>query len=416
PAPTDWSQFVGMRLEIMPRLLGLTVALELERGRPDTALRTVREFRIKALRSLRQGSALSTMNVEQRAKWEEARTRYETLKQEHADAVDANWSLSTEDLALALVSQSKQQEKVDAALADALQILNPMSAMDLRPPGPDETMVAWVPSSDRWVGLIADASGVRSVDGPETTAQGTELAHGLVASLQGHIGDTGQLTFLPFGAVHDLELHSAPWGEARLIDAFDLAWSLDMPTEDATTRGNEIWVIGDPDSTLPGARAEAEALAKTTKTTLLLGEAANRDMTLAALSRASMLHYAGHGTLDPEEAFRSGLTLADSTLDVADVLSLSSAPSFVVLSGCETGRSRGDRRVATLGIAQAFLLSGSHVVVASSSPVADQHTTALLAGLLKPDTTPYQMVHALNERQRASLHPEKSLRWKAWIR
>ncbi|HMV68925.1 MAG TPA: CHAT domain-containing protein [Myxococcota bacterium] len=73
--------------------------------------------------------------------------------------------------------------------------------------------------------------------------------------------------------------------------------------------------------------------------------------------------------------------LADgAALTAADVLSGPPPPARVVLSGCETGRTR-PTDVETLGLAQAFVVAGAGAVVASVRPVDDAEAAVWMAAL-----------------------------------
>jgi CHAT domain-containing protein len=91
---------------------------------------------------------------------------------------------------------------------------------------------------------------------------------------------------------------------------------------------------------------------------------------LAELATAELLHFAGHGD------FRGGvwdghLLLSDEgKLSISDILALPHVPERVVLSGCETAKSRSTS-VENIGLAQAFLAAGTRVAVASSRKVDD---------------------------------------------
>jgi cellulose synthase operon protein C len=58
-------------------------------------------------------------------------------------------------------------------------------------------------------------------------------------------------------------------------------------------------------------------------------------------------------------------------LTLGDLLALNRVPAWVVLSGCETGRSSAEIPVESLGLAHAFLLAGSRAVIASTRRADD---------------------------------------------
>ena len=102
------------------------------------------------------------------------------------------------------------------------------------------------------------------------------------------------------------------------------------------------------------------------------------------LATADLLHYAGHGTYSGFGGWESSLLLAEETrLTLGDLLALKRVPTWVVLSGCDTGRSSAETPVEGLGLAHAFLLAGSQAVVASTGPAADRTVPAFFAELYR---------------------------------
>lgn len=417
PSYTEPSAFFGMNLRVAPRLVALQVELALADEDPAQAFALLRRLRAGSTWHARRLDQISKLSDADRAAFEAARERHEGLVAELADEVSANWSLSGEALVRAEAEQQRVRERLDRALSDALALLPEPDLDDgLRAPARGELLVAFVPVDGRWVAFLADADRVRVLDGPADTPEAEALTEGLVALLLPHLDGVEQLTILPWGPVHDLDLHTRPHEGVRLIDRVDVAWSMDLPPAPAVARSQGLVVVGDPDGTLPAARAEASAVAAPVQATLLLGAQATRESTLSALEGASAWHFAGHGRLAAERSWRSGLQLSDGRLDVSDLLSLRAAPRLTVLSGCETGRAPRRHGVATLGMAQALLVSGGEAVVASSRPVVDADAATRVSGLLLGDPTAEELVSRLNASQRDASPTTDSGAWRVWIR
>jgi CHAT domain-containing protein len=115
-----------------------------------------------------------------------------------------------------------------------------------------------------------------------------------------------------------------------------------------------------------------ELLAKKgTPAALIAARDATRKNVVAAMSDASLLHFAGHGTFGERSVWDSVLPLADSGgLRVGDILALPSVPRAVVLSGCETAET-SELSGQQLGLAQAFVINGADVVIAVARSVSD---------------------------------------------
>jgi CHAT domain-containing protein len=139
---------------------------------------------------------------------------------------------------------------------------------------------------------------------------------------------------------------------------------------------------------LPGAAAEVRAIAaQYGNTVLLAGSAATRTAFEAALRQASILHYAGHAVFDDERPDQSVLVLAPGSDDAErgriTATDLERADlghvRLVVLSACETIRSRSGRSGGFAGLAGAFLAAGAGGVVGSLWPVDDRLTQELMS-------------------------------------
>lgn len=415
PSHIDRSAFVGLRYRVTPRVVSLLARIQVDDGRPDEALRTVRLTRARALRSLRLAADLSHLPSGQRARFEAAREEFLASRLALAEAAARRWTLSAHALAAADQAHSELRQRTDRALGEALELLEANDDAPLRRPDPDEVLVLWIPVDERWLGLGRGPRGVFARPGPSIHMEGDELAAALVHSIADELSGAQRLTILPWGALHELDVHLAPHNGAPLLQAVEVVWSLDLPPRRPQQPGKIALVVGDPQSNLPNARREAEAVASRLDATLLAGDGAGVDAVLAALPDADRFHYAGHGMLDADDAFRSGLSMSDDVLDVGDLLSLPAAPRLVVLSGCETGRTNAHARVASIGIAQALILAGSDAVVASNRPVADAASVNRIAGLLDGADDPSGLIAALHEMQAAAASTSDPGAWRVWV-
>jgi len=199
-------------------------------------------------------------------------------------------------------------------------------------------------------------------------------------------------------------------------------YSVDLPVRPATGPARHLAkavVVADPRGDLPQARREGdEVLAQLrprfARIAALLGAGAETvtSRLRAELRGADLFHYAGHARQAGTDSMESGLILsAGQELSIADVLTLEQAPAAVVLSGCETGL--GDRRaVADLGLAQAFVLGGATLVVASTRRVDDGTTRALMTLLYQHRSE--DLAAALQVAQGTLLARSDHLDWSAF--
>jgi len=129
---------------------------------------------------------------------------------------------------------------------------------------------------------------------------------------------------------------------------------------------------------LPGADAEARAVAAVHGVTPIVAAEATAERVLRSIDGAALVHLATHGRLAPHNALFSQLVLADGPLFAYDVERLARAPHTVVLAACESGRSVVCAGDELLGLGAMFLAHGSSQLVASPLPVPDAETAPLM--------------------------------------
>lgn len=101
-------------------------------------------------------------------------------------------------------------------------------------------------------------------------------------------------------------------------------------------------------------------------------------------SRWKAVHLSCHATVDAAQPFLSGLALgpekgSDGVLSVGEVFGGHIDAELVVLSGCETALGGDLRGEGSVGLVSAFLAAGADRVLASTWPVDDAATAALMA-------------------------------------
>ncbi|WP_204154606.1 tetratricopeptide repeat protein [Leptolyngbya sp. CCY15150] len=174
--------------------------------------------------------------------------------------------------------------------------------------------------------------------------------------------------------------------------------------QQATTATGDPLIIGNPImpsiwnpatgedenlSSLPGAEAEAIAIAEVFNTEPLLWEQASETTVTRRMATAPLLHFATHGLLDYGDPTATGvrdfpgaIALAagegnDGLLTSAEIFDLTLSAELVVLSACDTGRGRitGD---GVIGLSRAFIQAGVPQVLVSLWAVPDAPTAELM--------------------------------------
>ncbi len=202
----------------------------------------------------------------------------------------------------------------------------------------------------------------------------------------------GALALVPFAALEatdgGLLLERFTVSLAPSVEALALRSVNTMPVP----AGSRALVVGDPELTdatrdldrLPGAHAEAIAIAQLLDAEPLIGEEATKHAVVEALTRAPMVHLACHGLLEhrtDDAGWRGALALAspsgDGLLSAQEIAAMYIPARLAVLSACDTGSGRVTAD-GVLGLARAFLAAGTRSVVVSLWRVDDSATADLM--------------------------------------
>ncbi|MEH6359789.1 MAG: CHAT domain-containing protein, partial [Amylibacter sp.] len=196
------------------------------------------------------------------------------------------------------------------------------------------------------------------------------------------ISPVGVLSNLPFNAlVSDMSDDTPKYAvQSWPIAVAPSLYALNMMMSHTNSYSTNHVVFGDPDGSLPGARAEAEEIAAILEpdtVELRQGEEATYDELLFYAEDARFLHLATHGKLDHKSPRNSYLLLAEGRrLNLPQIMTLPlENTDLVFLSACETGIGTDGLEYRT--IAHAFAHAGAPAVVASFWQVEDSATKQL---------------------------------------
>jgi tetratricopeptide (TPR) repeat protein len=380
-------------------IVSLHVELLLDQGGNALAMDAARHARSRLLRQVEHGDRLASLSAERRARWERLLTAYQQRRTALEERARDDWRLPGDQLREEQAARRVETEGVRGLLDRALLVLGaPGDPPGEGPPAPrpGELILSYHPLRHGWVGFGADGKSVtahRFELPPEVLSQPAELARRLLLPFQASIRQARRLRILPSGPLQGIDFHALPFDGDVILAGRPVVYGLDLPVSAGPTRspGRHALVVADPRSDLPGALAEARAVAEVLASgsrPWITEEVESGKASAAAvrgrLASADILHYAGHGTFSGVGGWESGLLLAGETeLTLGDFLALERVPAWVVLSGCDTGRSSAETPVESLGLAHAFLLAGSQAVIASTRPTADRTLPAFFADLYR---------------------------------
>ncbi|MBD2095677.1 CHAT domain-containing protein [Trichocoleus sp. FACHB-591] len=137
-----------------------------------------------------------------------------------------------------------------------------------------------------------------------------------------------------------------------------------------------------PLSPLPGAKAEAEAIATLLNTKAIIGAEGTETAIAQKMPQARLIHLATHGLLDDIQGLGSAIALTpsktdDGLLTAAEILDMQLQAELVVLSACNTARGKvtGD---GVIGLSRSLIAAGVPSVLVSLWAVPDAPTAELM--------------------------------------
>ena len=206
-------------------------------------------------------------------------------------------------------------------------------------------------------------------------------------------GPPGRLVVIPHGILHGAPFHALYDGERSLIERFEFSYALsaafyalDRPA--LGRRPPKALVVSQADALIPsageeGRRAAAELSRAGYQVELLEGEQATPSRLQSEAPGRQVLHLACHGLFRADNPLFSALKLAGGWLTAAEALHLPLDGARVILSACESGRSRVLGGDEVVGLPRAFLGAGAAAVVVSLWLVPDETTAGVMADLYR---------------------------------
>lgn len=411
------------------------------------AARVIRHARVRSLLGFLAMDRVARLPPEQHRQYSEALESYRKLRGE-LDALQVQrdqGSADTIQRTAAAIEQLSQQSV--QRLEDALRILAGTSgsspqAYTYRPVAADEALLTCHPVKKGWLCLLLTGNDVTAHRLPELDvgASRAQLSAALLAPFSRALDPSRikRLKVVAYGPMRELDVHLLPFGPRGkpLWHTLPVVYALDLPTQALGEAGaaqqelrlaRRAFLLIDSEGRLPqsleSARpildslAQAQVQVEHAEQSVAwqgdwTGKAAakwlSRAELLQKIAGAELFHDATHFNFSASDGLRSHIPLSDTTgLSIGDVLTLSQAPRYVTLFGCETARSSeelGD--VEGLGLAQAFLVRGSLWSVGTVRKVGDELAARLATRFyaeLTKHPEPYRALRAAVEEVGVSI-------------
>jgi hypothetical protein len=392
----------GLYLSRSEKSARLAIDLLLREHRDGDAFAVARRSRARLLSSAARGVAVDSLDAKTRRTWDEAVARFRTNRAELDRDAENDWKLDATALKDARTKRAAQFAALRSSLDDALAALGalPRATDALETPAPGELFLGFHRTLTGSVTFAATKDGVNAAPGDDAL-----VAHAAA------IAKAERIVLFPYGATRAVDLHAA------LLDRAPVVYALDVSRGGAVAK-NGVGIVADPTNDLPAALAEANEVAALEKVParVLRGTEATSTAVLSLLGEVSLFHYAGHGVFAGPDGTESRLPLAGGTqLGVLDVLAAKTVPATVILSACESGRGALDGAVESFGVAQAFVVAGTRIVIAPTRAVRDElarrMSVELHRRLIEGNIDP---VEALRQAQIAVRSVDASADWAAF--
>ncbi|MEM3404249.1 MAG: CHAT domain-containing protein [Nitrososphaeria archaeon] len=197
-----------------------------------------------------------------------------------------------------------------------------------------------------------------------------------------------KIYFCPHGLLHLFPLHAmykeTEYGRHYIIEDYAVAYTpsasvLRHCIRKKREKRDSLLAIKNPDGTLVYADLEVDAISKLYSKHAILDRVTGvKKNVIAKAKEYDVVHFACHGLFRGDIPQMSGLKLADGWFTMIDILNnLQLNASQVILSSCQTGKSKQEGGDEVIGLTRAFLYAGAPSVIASLWSVDDESTSIL---------------------------------------
>jgi tetratricopeptide (TPR) repeat protein len=369
-------------------------------GAKREALRVARWSRAFELSSAVHLNKLAHLSPEGRLRWDLGLESYQETRAQLEHLAESDWTLSRADRVRSQGERQRRAEQARAALDDAYRaLLDDLGGgkPNLPAPSPGELYLAFFPGADGWFAFAETSSHivVRRIDDSAFSSVGA--ASEILQIFGRELQAARRIRLLPYGKADRVDWQLVPWKGRPLIEAREVVYGLDTGgSQGPGEEGSRDWtalVVSNPTGDLPASTREADEVSRSLadwRVTRLDGSGATRTAMLASLPSVALLHFAGHAVISELGGIDSALILNDGArVEMGDLLAAPSVPEVVVLSACEAAGT-GGIVPSLMGLAQAFVASGSRAAIAPTRQVADREaeifSSALYASLVASRT------------------------------
>lgn len=406
----------------------LHVELLVRLGRAAEALLVARHARVRGLLAFANLARMASWSDGQREAWRAKLEEYGALRRA-LESVEAQRADVAEDERIALAVKAGQlREKLDALAADALHLGASIVDIAPRPAETDEVVIGCHTARSGWLCFAESGAKVEAVRLAGFDEAGRRS---LVAAFAPMLRTARRLRVLAFGASRQIDFEALPFNGSSLGEWLDVRYGVDVAgaprSEPSPAAKPPSLLVLDPDNGIPETRAVMNEVPPLLEArfdvhlvrgvNLIVGRPGKSGPTdggglddpewQSRLSAADLFLYYGHGGHDLSGG--PALMIDAIGFNTSDILTLARVPPWIVLVACGGGLSEEETGgLERVGVAQAFLLRGSHWVIAPVRNVnvevgAELALALVQAGVDRAGADPVKALREARRRVRSRL-------------
>lgn len=399
-------------------------------NRIDEALQVTRRFRAGWLQDLFQLSQIHSQKLSKNPVWLSTLSKIRKVRSAIINQQSISWTLPQNQLLQSNIELKEKEQELAQLFDLAISLVNETSTTEYAGyanPKPNELFLFFYPVENGWLGFAKAERSLKShfISSHHSSSLSPEnMAQEWITAFEGEIESNDILKVYPFGILKNVDFQALVFQNELLLSRKSIHYGVDLSHKKITqvkqTQVSRSLVVANSLGDLRETELEANQIIQITKpfnweNNLLTTSQTKFTRIKNQLQRSQHFHYAGHVFDNKTSTSQYLLPLADNTyLDSNDIIILERAPKWVVLSACNSAKNNSTVNTESLGLAQAFIMSGSKQVIASSRPVLDKHTRTLMTKFYQHWTESGDFAESLRTAQLNLIRNQPEADWLAF--
>lgn len=400
PVSLSRPHFLASKLDFSYRYVGLLSRLK----KTKEAMTIARKFRSNSISNNFRIDQLVISQLSSNKKWLRTLSRINQLRKSILSQQSLEWSLPYDQVGQARKLLGQQQHELSMLFDKGARLVRTHtinSKMTEYTPKENELFLFFYPIEQGWISFsyTQDSllSHVINIEHGSHAVPETMLTEWL-AEFSLMIDGVETIKVFPYGIMNQVDFHQIPYKSSTLLSYKNIHYGVDLMHSNANFKTNlsnvsahslthsstqkKSLIVANSLGDLKATEKEALTVARKLNRLNWLSKILTNEQTTFTsvkenLENVSHFHYAGHVIQTKNNTDNNvtsyQLPLTDNvSLNSNDILMLSSAPKWVVLSACNSATSENRLATESISLANAFIISGSEQVIATMRPVSDK--------------------------------------------